>query len=218
MSERQTHKENLRVLLIEDHKIFREGVKLSLKLQDKIVFKIDEAEDAAMAIQLFDCFKYDVILLDINLPDMQGDELAEKLLKKNKEAKIIALSMHDETEKIKQMLQVGVKGYLLKNTGTEELVKAISTVMSDDKFYSNEVALKLIESNYAPTSQNDSLLSKREVEILKLIAKEHTNEEIAEILFLSKRTIDTHRQNMLNKLNVRNTVGLIKYGIDHKII
>ncbi|MCI5058380.1 MAG: response regulator transcription factor [Flavobacteriales bacterium] len=210
----------MRILLVDDHKLMRDGIRYTLNLQDKIKVKIDEAEDGDYALGMVDLFDYDIVLMDINMPVLNGIETTKKITKKNKTCKIIALSMHNEDSLIRNMMDAGASGYLLKNTGSEELVKALLTVYGGNNYYSNEVALTLLDTNgekKAPSSDK-SVLTKREAEILKLIAEEWTNEEIADMLHLSKRTVDAHRYNMLTKLNLKNTAGLVKYAIFNGIL
>ena len=127
--------------------------------------------------------------------------------------KVLALSNYDELSYVKSMINEGANGYILKNIEPSQLVHAIQSVLGGSSYYSNEVALKLIDSAKNTDSiipPNKSRLTKRELEVLKMIALEMTNDEIAKGLFISKRTVDTHRQNLLNKLHVKNTAGLIK--------
>lgn len=156
---------------------------------------------------------------------MDGIKATAQIVKENSQAKIIALSMHSDDYEIRSMIKAGARGYLLKNTGSEVLSEAIKTVLEGKKYYSNEVALKLMEpytgdlSNKTEKTSVNRIdkrkisLTRRELEVLKLIANEYTNEEIAKKFELSKRTIDSHRQNILSKLQVKNTAGLIKYAI-----
>lgn len=198
----------------------RDGIRYTLNLQERIKVKVDEAEDGDYALNMVDLFEYDIILMDINMPVMNGIETTKRIFKKSKGCKVIALSMHNEDTLIRGMMDAGASGYLLKNTGSEELVKALLTVQGGNNYYSNEVALTLLETNSSAVKDSkvnpedrENKLTKRETEILKLIADEFTNEEIAEILHLSKRTVDAHRYNMLTKLNLKNTAGLVKYAI-----
>ncbi len=212
-------KKDIRLLIVDDHRLIREGIKSTLQFQDLFTTTIDEAEDGLMAIDMAKSFDYDLILMDINMPNMDGDKATRKILDIRSDLKIICLSMHDEPIRIKGMFDAGVMGYVLKNTSSTELTLAISTVLAGKKYFSNDIALSIMDGTFTFSQANSKslLLSKREIEILKLIAMEKTNEEISNALFVSKRTIDTHRQNMINKLGVRNTVGLIKYGMENDL-
>lgn len=225
--------ENLKILIADDHKLVREGIKISLS-QSKSLYKFerfDEASNGEEAVLKAAVYNYDLIFMDINMPVMNGIE-ATKKIKANKDCNsmIIALSMHSEEFQIKSMAQAGASGYILKNTGLDELNRAIKTVLSGNKFYSNEVALKLLgEFNNSEAGEDRpvslskpyvkiSELSNREIQILRLIANEFTNVEIAKKLKLSRRTIDSHRYNIVNKIHAKNTAGLIKYAIQNNLV
>jgi len=215
-----------KILLVDDHKVVRNGIKYTLELNGKLSFEIDEAENGLEAIQKAKYFSYDLIIMDIAMPDVDGVEATLQIIKHNKQAKILALSMHDEEFHIVRMMQAGASGYMLKDGGSEEMIRAITTVLNGERFYSSAVAVKLM-GNYhddiverKPRSRESykGLLTKRELQVLKLIADEFTNEEIANKLFVSKRTIDAHRQNILNKTQVKNTAGLIRYMIENNLV
>ena len=217
----------LKILIVDDHKIVRTGIKYTLESSNKpgYISKIDEASTGYEAVQLCSVNKYDVIFMDINMPDMDGIQACSEIIKETENNNIIAISMNDEEYQVRQMIEAGAKGYLLKNTGPEILNAAIDAVLKGGQYFSNEVALKLMQINSGDKSQNkksssnsEVKLSSREIEVLTLIANELTNDEIATKLDLSKRTVDTHRQNIINKLNLRNTAGLIKYAIKNNLI
>ena len=207
------------MLMVDDHDVVRKGLKFILQNQDAIEFEITEAASRIDCLTTIEEAKkpFDIILMDVNLGKESGIELTKELLEKNKSLKMIALTMHDDEFVIRQMLDAGVVGYLLKNTGGEELIRAIQTVMNNEKYFSNRVALTLLnertEEPHDNTTELLSSLSPREKQILKMIVSEMTNEEIAEELFLSKRTVDGHRQKLITKLGVRNTAGLVKFAV-----
>ena len=223
--------EKLKILIADDHKLVREGIKITLS-QDNSLFeieKLDEASNGKEAVIKAELFGYDIIFMDINMPIMDGIEATRKIKSdKTSENKIIALSMHSEEFQIKSMIKSGASGYILKNTESEELNRAIKTILNGNKYYSNEVALKLLgdfkgdDINPAISSSKPMVkiaeLSNREIQVLRLIANEFTNVEIAEKLKLSRRTIDSHRYNIVNKLNVKNTAGLIKFAMNNNLI
>lgn len=225
VSQKNNIMEKIKILIADDHKLVRTGIRYTLTGNEDADFidRIDEVVNGAEAVEKMDIFFYDIILMDINMPEMDGIAATKEIVKKFPEAKIIALSMHSDDFEIRSMIKAGAKGYLLKNTGSEMLVEAIKTVMEGGKYYSNEVALKLMEpySDAIPlealvTTRSDRRkisLTRRELEVLKFIANEYTNEEIALKLEVSKRTIDSHRQNIMTKIQVKNTAGLIKYAI-----
>ncbi|WP_027420843.1 response regulator transcription factor [Crocinitomix catalasitica] len=217
--------EKLKILIADDHKLVRTGIKYTLTGtgDSNFIDRIDEVVNGAEAVERARIFDYDIILMDINMPEMDGIKATAEIVKDKANSKIIALSMHSDDYEIRSMIKAGAMGYLLKNTGSEVLTSAIKTVLEGGKYYSNEVALKLMEPYTGNLSQGKSddirvdnrkiSLTRRELEVLKLIANEYTNEEIAKKFELSKRTIDSHRQNILSKLQVKNTAGLIKYAI-----
>lgn len=204
----------IQILIVDDHKILRQGLKKMISsLKPQLTAQICEAESGAQAILKLGQKDFDLIIMDYKMPDTSGLETIRRILRFKARQKIIILSNYDELAFIESVRDAGAKGYLLKNIESEELLKAINTVLSGKNYYSNDVALKLLDSSENKDSKTLHLknkISKRELQILKMIAMELTNEEISEQLFISKRTIDTHRQNLLHKLNVKNTVGLIK--------
>lgn len=206
----------VKILLVDDHPLIRDGIKHILGLQKKFIPEIEEADNGNEAIEKISIFNYDIIIMDIQMPEKDGIEATKAILKKRRNAKILALSMFDETHYIHAMLNAGAMGYVLKATGPEELSKAIMTILDGQKFYSNEVALKLLDSpmNF-PGKKNKSIdkLSDREIEIIKMIATELTNDEIAKGLNISKRTVESHRFNIMKKLGLKNMSGITRYAI-----
>ena len=220
----------LKILIADDHKIVRVGIRYTLESSNPqgFITKFDEAANGYEALQLASVYNYDIILMDINMPEMDGVEATKKIISSTKNKNIIAISMHDEEFQVRQIIEAGARGYLLKNTGPEILNAAIDAVLKGGHYFSNEVALKLMQFPSSPgsvqkaspiiKSGNQPKLSNREIEILVMIANEFTNEEIAQQLSLSKRTVDSHRQNILNKLSLKNTAGLIKYAIKNNLV
>lgn len=221
----------IKILLVDDHKLVRNGIKYTLESGSTapIIERIDEATTGEEAITRSKVTKYDIIFMDINMPEKDGITATKEIMQIDKFTKVIAISMYDDDYEIRSMIKAGAVGYLLKNTGTEILDEAIQTILNGGKYYSNDVAIKLMEPYQESKlekekivresiSKEDSILTPRELEILELITEELTNEEIADRLNLSKRTVDSHRQNILNKLQVKNTAGLIKYAFKVGII
>ena len=204
----------IRLLIIDDHQMVRDGIRVMLESRDDLQqFELDEAENGELGVQKILKRHYDIVLIDYQLPGMSGTETLKKIRLYKKDMKVLALSNYDELSYVKSMINEGANGYILKNIEPSQLVHAIQSVLGGSSYYSNEVALKLIDSAKNTGSiipPNKSRLTKRELEVLKMIALEMTNDEIAKGLFISKRTVDTHRQNLLNKLHVKNTAGLIK--------
>lgn len=215
----------IRILLADDHVVVRNGIKLMLSQQKSFIPVIEEAGDGEEVIQLVNQNNFDVILLDISLPNHNGINIAKLLMKRNTSTKILALTMHKEEFVIKQMISAGALGYLLKNTGLDELTKAILTVSSSSRYYCNEASQVLISNTKNDliisnkpnnlTADYQNTLSNREREVMMLIVKEFNSVQIAEKLFISKRTVDTHRKNIISKLNLKNTAGLVKYALQN---
>jgi DNA-binding NarL/FixJ family response regulator len=213
-------KQIIKLLIVDDHQMVRDGIRVMLESQKKIYsFLITEAETGEAAIKYVLNNSYDIVLIDYQLPKMTGMETVERILLYKPNTKILALSNYDELLYINNMLKAGVAGYILKNVEPSELIAAIKTILDNKAFYSNEVAVKLIESKKNIVSSIDKYgLTKRELEILKCITQEKSNDEISEMLNISKRTVDSHRQNLLSKLHVKNTVGLTKIAIELRLI
>ncbi len=202
------------ILIVDDHKLVRDGLIVMLtSLKNDIKFNIIESDNGRQAIAKLDHTDVDIILLDYQMQGMTGAETARRILRFKPKAKILALSNYDEESYIISMMDAGAMGYILKNVNPPELLTAITTILLGRRYYSHEIALKLVDANELKkinTNAIEKLLSKRELQVLQLIGMELTNHEIGERLQLSKRTIDTHRLNLINKFNVKNSVGLIK--------
>jgi DNA-binding NarL/FixJ family response regulator len=190
--------------------------------KSKYIFLFEEAASGSEGIEKIKKNKYDMVIMDYQMPDMNGAETTREMVKLKPNINILALSNYDETLMIKDILNAGAKGYMLKNIDSDELIKAISIILSGKNYYSNEVAVKLIHANddsikdeKNPSKKN---LSSRELDVLKLIAEAYTNKEIAEKLFLSKRTVESYRQNLLEKIQVKNTAGLLMQAKKLKLI
>lgn len=198
-----------------------DGIKALLRDAEDITV-IGEAPNGAEVMTWLEKNPVDVVLMDINMPVMNGIETTALIARQYPQVRVIALTMHNERAFISRILKAGAAGYVLKNTGKQELLQAIRKVASGENHFSTEVASVMMEQ-YMPgaTSRRSSTmadtgvheLTKREVEILKLIAQEMTNNEIAERLFISMYTVETHRKNLIRKIGVKNTAGLVKYAL-----
>jgi DNA-binding NarL/FixJ family response regulator len=211
--------ETIKILLADDHLIIRDGIKLMLK--KNLNFKIvAEAANGGEVIQyLYDNpNSIDVVLMDINMPIMNGIEAAKIILEKFSDVKVLALTMHAEESYITNMLKAGALGYILKESKTEELVSAIKSVARGEKYYSNEVSVTLINSLMNGDKPQESELSDREAQVLSHIATGLTNKEVGEILYISGRTVESHRRNIMGKLDLRNTAEMIRYALEHEIV
>lgn len=216
--------EKIKILIVDDHKMVRDGIRVMLESNKKYAFIIDEAEDGEEGVEKVKVKDFDLVIMDYQLPGMNGVMATNAIMIYKSETKILALSNYDEYMHISNMITAGTKGFVLKSIGPDELILAIETVLKGKYYYSSDVATKLI--NF----QNDSLhlgavskdnkkfgmLSKRQIEILKLIIKEYSTQEIADQLGLTKRTVDAHKYNMIIKLNVKGVAGLIRYAMEYR--
>lgn len=211
----------IRVCIVDDHKMVIEGFQLLLKDEEDILV-VGHALNAEGAIETMEEIAPDVILLDINMPGMNGIDACKCLVKQIPNVKIIAITMHKESSLIKMMLGNGAKGYVLKNAGKDELVEAIHTVYKG-KMYLDDVSNEVIINTLSDKKRGNASsglfpkLSRREKEVLNLILNEHTTQEIADKLFISFGTVETHRRNMLIKTGTRNTAGLVRVALEYEL-
>jgi DNA-binding NarL/FixJ family response regulator len=212
------------IILVEDHKIVRNGVKSLLEKEPK--FKIvGEAVSGTDVLTILNSgIKADIILADINMPGLSGLELITELKKAGHNAKIIMLTMLDHERYVAKAFKAGASGYLLKNTSPDELIFAIKHIYADGNYLFSELAIRLLDrlshgrDIMILDNRSDVDFSKRETEVLTLIAEGFTNQEIADKLFISKRTIEGHRQSMIDKTGTRNTAALIRFALLNGII
>lgn len=210
----------INVMIVDDHKVFREGV-ISIMEEVADIQISQEAGNGEEIIELLEKEQPNVILMDISMGDTSGIDLTKTVKEKYPNIKVLILSMHSESSYIVKALDAGANGYLLKDAGSAEMINAIRTVYGGATYYSQQVSTILVQhitqGTQPKTSKSGISLTPREIEILKLIADEHSNPEIAEKLFISIRTVDTHRRNLLEKLGVKNTAGLVRYALAHGI-
>jgi DNA-binding NarL/FixJ family response regulator len=213
--------EKLKVLLADDHKIVREGLRMILEREPDIKV-VAEAEDGETAIRLSEKFSPDLVLLDISMPGLNGIEVTQKLLQKQPDLAILILSMCAEKEFVIEALSAGAKGYLLKHCAATDLVVAIKSILAGGIHLSQRAAELIVKEYIQPdlvsSPDTKDRLSPREAEILRLIADGKNNKEIAYALELSTKTIETHRQNLMKKLDIHNIAGLVRYAIREQII
>ncbi len=207
---------SISILLADDHKIIRDGLKSLLDKQPDMVV-VGEAENGREAVVLAHQHRPDVIVLDVSMPDLNGMEAAEQLTSELPDCKIIALSMHSDKRFVARMLKAGASAYLLKNSAFDELVNAIKTVLAGETFLSPLIASVVIRdyvANVAPQLASDAaLLSSRERQVLQLLAEGKSTKQIAGDLFVSVKTIESHRKNIMHKLQIYNLADLIKFAI-----
>lgn len=213
-------KSAIRILLVDDHQMFIDGLAAIFSDVDEIqvVGKCLNGTEALEQCQRADPY---VVLLDINLPDMDGVEVCKKITTTHPNIKVIALTTHSEGSFISSMLNNGAKGYVLKNSNKEILQQAIKAVHRGETFLGKEVTEALIQGMMPENKQSRAhtpKLTRREKEVLALIVEEYTTQEIANKLFISLNTVETHRKHLLHKLNVRNTAGLVRFAMEHNLL
>jgi len=211
---------SIRIMIVDDHQIIIDGLKAMLD-HEKGISVVATALNGREAIEILKVLTIDIILMDLDMPVMDG-LTATKTIKENKAAPgIIILSMHLQKGMVEELIKIGVDGYVLKNTNRNELINAIIQVSSGKKYFGPNVTLSLLNNEKTKMESNSGQtidLTHREIEILKLITEGYTNKEIGEKLFISHRTVDTHRTNMMKKLDVNNVAGLIKKAIKEGIV
>lgn len=213
----------LKLLLVDDHKIVRDGLKIILGSDDELEI-VAEASSGVEAIKYLEneANNIDVILMDISMPELNGLDATEIITKLHPNVRILALTMHDEESYIIDMLKAGASGYILKDTSSDKLIEAIKVVSEGKNYYSNGVSTTIIKSLLSKSNEKQenakSKLSDREIRVMKEVSKGATNVEIAKILEISNRTVETHRRNILKKLNLKNTAEMINYAIRKGIV
>ncbi|OQX72312.1 MAG: hypothetical protein B6D61_14115 [Bacteroidetes bacterium 4484_249] len=207
----------IKVLITDDHQIIIDGLKSLLEDKEQIEV-IAEASNGKEALDILNLLQVDVVLMDIDMPVMNGIEATKQIKAEYPETKVIILSMYKESGLIKTLIQIGADGYLLKNSDKDELVDAITRVASGQQYFSPDVTMSLLNKTSEKQSQFQpdkrvSELTQREIEILKLITEGLSNKEIGDKLFISHRTVDSHRTNLMKKIGVNNIAGLIRFAI-----
>jgi len=212
---------NIKIFLADDHKIVRDGIKLMLESQAGIDV-VAEAENGMDVLKKLEHEMVDLIVMDINMPEMDGITATRAIKEKYPDLKVLALTMSNDDLHIRQMIQAGASGYIMKSAGRNELKEAIHTIMEGKHYFSDEatqsIMMDLVKGKGKSSSPDPIHITDRELEILELIVQEHTNQEIAEKLYISSRTVDAHRRNLLQKTGARNTAGLVKYAFQHNLI
>jgi two-component system response regulator NreC len=212
----------IRVFITDDHEIYLEGLALLLGKQDgiEVIGTAVSGKDLLAQIQ---GLQTDILLLDVYLPDIGEEELLQGIRASRPELKVIYLTLLRGTRYVHKLTRHNIQGYLLKNASLEELLTAVRTVHDGGSYFSKDIHIGDREEDFRNTitiedRQIEDILSRRELEVLKLICKEYSNAEIAEKLFLSVSTVETHRKNLIAKLGVNNTVGLVKFALRNNLI
>lgn len=202
----------LKILVVDDHKILRDGL---INMIEKFPnFKVvGEATNGREALNLTQKLKPDVVIMDVAMEGLNGVEATQQIVQQSPETKVIGLSMHSNKRFILGMFKAGAYGYLLKDCDSGELIEAIKTVAQNKKHISQQISGAIVDELISPTKKDESELSHREKEILQLIAEGKSSKEIAEILFLSSKTVDSHRKNIMDKLELYTIPDLTKYAI-----
>ena len=212
----------IRILVADDHKMFVDGIESILKGEQDIKVT-GRCYDGPSVVKYIEENETDLILLDVNLPGMTGIEVCKALRDAGHQVKIIAISMFNEESFVTEILNNGAEGYILKNTGREELLTAIRTVHGGKTYFSNDVTQTimrgLMKQRKASKKSTGFIpkISRREKEVLKLIVQEHTTQEIANKLFISLKTVESHRSSLLGKLNARNSAGLVRIAMENNL-
>ncbi|MGN6510552.1 MAG: response regulator transcription factor [Chitinophaga sp.] len=215
-------KYDIRLAVADDHEIFLDGLALMLSRQEHITL-VGQAADGRELVELVNAENPDVVMTDIKMPRMDGITATRMLAQQNPGVRVIALSMFDEEDLIVEMLEAGAKGYLLKNADKQEILDAITSVYEDRVYYCKSTSAKLAgmiaKSKFNPYRQKETItFTDREQEIIRLICQQFTAQQIGERIFLSKRTVEGYRTRILEKMNVRNTAGVVMYALKNNLV
>ncbi len=209
--------DKVKTIIVDDHKLFRKG--LSLILSDiPNVEIVGEAADGKEFLDFIETSHVDLAFMDINMPVINGIDATIAALQRFPEMLIIVLSMHGEEEYYEKMVEAGVKGFLLKNSDSTELEKAVQIVIGGDTYFSQELLMNIIKQKSTRKASDDIQFTEREMDVLKLLCKGYSNAEIAEKLFISSRTADRHRANLLSKTGCKNAISLVIYAVKNHVI
>jgi len=208
-----TLKTNL--FIVDDHQLVIDGIRSLLHQEEKYDI-VGSSNDPRAVLGCLQELKVDILLTDINMPEMTGVELTRLVKTQFPHIRVLALSMFGEKEVIREMIDAGISGYILKNTGKQELLEALEKLSAGNNFFGEEVTRELLKT--LRIADDTLRLTNREVEIIRLIEKEYSNRKIAGLLFISERTVETHRKNIFRKTGTQSLVGLLKYAYEHKIL
>ncbi len=211
--------ELIKVFLVDDHHLFREGIRGILESFAPVKV-VCEAANGKEVLALLPKVEVDVLVLDVDMPEMNGLELMNQLSKHYPSINVLIFSTHSDTQYINHLMLKGAKGYILKNCKKGELISAIKTVSNGNSYLSHSVSQKLFQSSEKTASEtiDSNPLTTREIEVLRLVAQGLTNQEIGKMLYISHRTVDTHRRNMMTKLDLHNAAALTKYAAQNGLL
>ncbi len=208
------------LIIVDDHKMFLDGLLSILNSEDEynILLTAKDGKHIAKYLEINPDERVDLIITDISMPELDGITLNKIIKERKKNTRTLVVSMHNNAEMIDNLIEHDVDGYVPKNAEKEELLKAIKTILKGEKYFSKEIKDIYLENKFSKKRQEEIKLTQREIDVITLIAQEHTTQEIADKLFLSKHTIESYRKNLIAKLNVRNLAGLTKYALKMKYI
>lgn len=205
----------IKIFIVDDHQMVIDGIRSLIECQPQFSI-IGESTEPLSVIALLSEIQPDILIMDVGMPRMSGVELSRAVKHKFPAIRILALSMFGDTHIIAEMIDAGISGYILKNSGKRELIEALTKIADGQNYFGQDITLQLMKS--FKRSQEDIKLTDREVEIIRMIEKDMTTKDIADTLFISERTVETHRKNILHKTNTQTVVGLLKYAYERKII
>lgn len=215
--------EKIKIILADDHQMFLDGLS-SLLSQLKEVQVLAAVKSGSEVLEKLKELSPDLVIVDLNMPVLNGIETTKAIKSKYPEIKILGLTMENDLDSVTAMLEAGASGYILKNTGKAELEMAIMQVMKGDPYLSQSISTQLAQNllqNFQQRKEQENeldVLTERELEILKLIAYENSNTDIADVLFISPKTVETHRKNLMRKIGVKNSLGVYKFALKHKLV
>lgn len=209
----------LKILIVDDHQILIDGIEAMLQDVDNFEV-VNKLLDGKLALSYLAHNRVDILLTDLYMPKMTGIELTQKVKKDFPDVKVLALSVSYDVSIVHDLMDAGISGFILKTIGRGELIEAINEISKGNIYFSREVSNEILRSlaNRNDLEEETYRLTDREIEILKLIAQEFSNADIAKQLYISERTVETHRKNIYRKTNTKTIVGLIKYAVERKLI
>jgi DNA-binding NarL/FixJ family response regulator len=207
----------LKILIADDHQMFIDGIRSLLRNEKQFEF-VGEASNGVEALAFIKGTPIDILITDISMAEMNGTELTKQVKKNYPDIKVLVVTMFNDPAIINEILMAEAEGYILKNTGKAELVQALTQIADNGTFYSREIMEIMVKARMKRKTTSDLTISPRETEIIKLIGEELSTAAIAERLFISPRTVDTHRKNILEKTGCRTIVGLMKYAFENNLL
>jgi two-component system nitrate/nitrite response regulator NarL len=204
-----------RIFIVDDHQMVIDGINLMIEGIPEFVV-VGESTQPLAVIEMLENIGADILITDVGMPAMSGVELSRMVKNRFPAIKILALSMFGDSQVIAEMIDAGISGYILKNSGKKELIEALTKIAAGQNYFGQDITLQLMKS--FKRNQEEVKLTDREIEIIRMIELDMTTRDIADKLFISERTVETHRKNILHKTNTQTVVGLLKYAYERKII